>query len=106
MRNLTKGEFYFISLFIFTLNVFDVISTIIGLELGNIELNPIFVNGFNVFNLVFKFFFVISYLILNYAFYHVEYKLTKIFCQINLLTVMFIYIYVVLNNLNVIITSL
>lgn len=103
LRNLTNGEFYLISLSAIVLNGLDLIITLISLSLfGAIELNP-FYSTFNAYNMSYKLFSITAYIIvLNVLFNKV--KTLKLTSQLMLLTITFIYVGVLLNNLIVILT--
>ena len=101
LRNLTKGEFYLLSLSVILLNSLDLILTLIGINLfGTIELNPLY-QTFNAFNMGFKILSITAFVtVFNVVFNKVN--SLKLSAQIMILTLTFIYSGVLLNNLIVV----
>lgn len=103
LRNLTNGEFYLLSLTVILFNGLDLIITLISISLfGAIELNPLF-QTFNAYNMSFKILSIsVFVIVLNVLFNKV--KTLKLTSQLMLITLMFIYGGVLVNNLIVILT--
>jgi hypothetical protein len=101
--NLTKGEFYIISLFAMLINGCDLLTTFIGLRLGAVEINSLF--SLTSFYLGYKILSITLFIILINVLFNKVKKL-KLACQTMLLITTFIFTYIVINNLIVILKCL
>jgi hypothetical protein len=103
LQYLTKGEFYIIGIVILLLNYADLITTIIGLSLGAVELNSFF--SYTTFYFISKLLVVTFFvLLMNYLFNRTYYF--KLGAEISIVTMLFVFSVVVVNNILVIISQL